>query len=350
MSSHPPELSTPKQYQERSWWVVGRSLIEKRRLILTLAIIGGLVGGLSGILSTRKYVAKAVFLPQAAEGTGLGGLAAAASQFGIRVANTGGAWGPLVYVEILRSRALLERLLADSIQLTEGGGRKAALLDLLGAKGSTVPLRTAAGVRALRKVVDVRDLKQLAAVQITVVTKWPSASQQIAEKMIQSLNQFNVSIRQSQALAERTFVEERSAEAQRLLRESEDRMQSFLQRNRTVSSPELLFERDRLTRSVTLRQAVYSSLMQNLEDARIREVRDTPVITVIEDPRIPHVPESRRTLTKGTLGLLAGAGLAALVIGAQLTLASARSASPEAEEFCRTLSDVARRRRQSVDV
>jgi uncharacterized protein involved in exopolysaccharide biosynthesis len=243
----------------------------------------------------------------------------------------------------------LERLLADTIQLTDEGNRKIALLDLLGAKGATVPVRTAAGVRFLRKIVDIRDLKQLSAVQITVVTEWPGASQQIAAKMIQSLNQFNVSIRQSQALAERMFVEERAAEAQRLLRESEDRMQAFLQRNRTVSSPELLFERDRLTRTVTLRQAVYSSLMQNLEDARIREVRDTPVITVIEDPRFPHVPESRRTLVKATLGLLAGAILAALVIGAQLTFASARSASPEAEEFYRTLSDVAKLRRHSAD-
>jgi len=62
-----------------------------------------------------------------------------------------------------------------------------------------------------------------------------------------------------------------------------------------------------------LRQQVYTSLVQNWQEARIREVRDTPVITVLENPRLPVVSEPRRLVLKGILCGLAGGILGALI-------------------------------------
>lgn len=45
----------------------------------------------------------------------------------------------------------------------------------------------------------------------------------------------------------------------------------------------------------------------------MREVRDTPVITVLENPRLPVVGEARRSVARGILGGLAGGMLGIMV-------------------------------------
>jgi uncharacterized protein involved in exopolysaccharide biosynthesis len=67
----------------------------------------------------------------------------------------------------------------------------------------------------------------------------------------------------------------------------------------------------RLEREVALQQAKYTSLVQSREDARMREVRDTPVITVLEEPQLPFIVESRKSAQKAILGGVIG-GLLAL--------------------------------------
>ena len=87
-----------------------------------------------------------------------------------------------------------------------------------------------------------------------------------------------------------------------------------------------------------MRQQIYTSLLQNREEARIREVRDTPVITVLEEPRIPLTPEPRNSLYKGILGGLLGAMLGViLALVAHVSALSRRRPSPEMNEFFRLL-------------
>jgi uncharacterized protein involved in exopolysaccharide biosynthesis len=172
-------------------------------------------------------------------------------------------------------------------------------------------------------------------VKLSVTTRWPSVSLALAERLVQSVNQFNLETRKSQAAAERRFVEVQVGEAERALREAEDRLQSFLQRNRAIAdSPELGFQRDRLQREVALRQQVYTSLVQSREEARIREVRDTPVITLLEGPRLPMVGEARKSVKKGLAGGIAGAMLGVLIaLVVQGAAGARRASSTEAREF-----------------
>jgi uncharacterized protein involved in exopolysaccharide biosynthesis len=154
----------------------------------------------------------------------------------------------------------------------------------------------------------------------------------LADRLVSGVGRFNVERRKSQAAAERQFVDGLAAEAERDLRTAEDGLQSFLQRNREMGgSPQLVFERDRLQREVALRQQVYTSLLQNREEARIREVRDTPVITVLEDPRLPVVAEPRKTVLKALLGGFGGVLLGMLITFLGQGLAGARTA-PNKEE------------------
>jgi len=62
-----------------------------------------------------------------------------------------------------------------------------------------------------------------------------------------------------------------------------------------------------------MRQQVYTSLVQSYEQARIDEVRNAPVITVVEEAEEPVRPDSRRLPLKAALGVVLGGMLGAFV-------------------------------------
>jgi uncharacterized protein involved in exopolysaccharide biosynthesis len=329
-------------------------VLRRRRLIISLGVAGVVLGLVLGLTSPRQYSAGATFIPQGSETSGgNSGLAMAASQFGIRLASGGGGtWGPPVYVELLRSRALLEPIARDTLVVAEEGGRRAAVADVLGIKGSTPREREEYTIRALQGITTAIEVKPLNAVRLTVISRWPSVSVALAERLVEGVNKFNLETRKSQAAAERQFVETQATEAGAALRDAEDQLQAFLQRNRDISgSPALAFERDRLQREVSRRQEVYTSLLQSREEAKIREVRELPVITLLERPTLPVVGEPRKTLLKALTGGIAAAVLGVAIAFIAHAMAGAkREPGDEAREFFE-LIDAARprflRRRQA---
>lgn len=330
---------------EISLLALGNILLRKRRVIAVLVLVGVLLGLAAALLSRPKYRSSATFIPQESEGTA-SALAMAASQFGIRVPTSGSSgWSPAVYVELLHSRALLEPIALDTVILTEQANRRVAMIDLLDVDERTPSETLDAAIRVLERQISAAEVKSLGAVKVTVTTKWPSVSRAIADSLVTGVNRFNLETRKTQAAAERQFVEVQVADAEDALRQAEDRLQAHLQRNRSIgASPELTFERDRLQRAVMLRQELHTSWLKSREDARIREVRDTPVITVIETPRTPVVPQSRKVALKAGLGFVGGAliGIFAAFLG--FLLARTRKASTEESKEFFQLMDQARPR------
>ena len=298
-----------------------------RRLLVWLGAVGLAAGLAVGLLSRPRFVSSAMFIPESSD-KGFSGLDLAASQLGIRLPMTASGWGPPIYVELLLSRMLLEPIALDTMSVAEESGRRVPMMDLLGIRDSELSpgQRSEAAVVALRSKVSVVEEKKLGGVRLTVATRWPSVSFAVASKLVSGVSDFNLLKRKSQATAERQFAESAADRSEHALREAEDKMQLFLQRNRTVgSSPELTFARDRLLREVSLRQAIYASLMQQREEARLKEVRDIPVITTIESPRFAVRRESRRLAVKAVLGALAGVMSAVWIAFVWEILAAGRS-------------------------
>jgi uncharacterized protein involved in exopolysaccharide biosynthesis len=323
----------PRAEGEVSLLALANVLLRWRRTVIGLSLGGAVLGLAIGLSSARRYVSSATFLPQTTD-AGPSGLALAASQFGLKVQGSSGAWGPPIYVELLHSRALLAPLALDTVIVSEEGNRRVLVMDLLEVKGSNPVTRSDQAVRGLNGLVTATEVRNLNAVKLSVRTRWPSVSLALADGLLRGVNRFNSETRKSQAVAEREFVEARAAEAEVALRQSENRLQDFLQRNRVIGSPELAFERDRLQRDVTLRQQLYTSLLQNREEARIREVRDIPVITVIEAPELPVLSEGRRSVFKAFVGAVIGAvvGLLIAFLSHVMTVVRGESSS-EAREF-----------------
>lgn len=326
--------STYRDEDKISVFAIASVIVRWRWQIVAMAVLGFGLGLTRGLSKPRVYMSSATFIPQAAQG-GTSGLAMAASQFGFNIPSSGGGWGPPMYVELIRSRALLEPIAVDTVVVAEEGGRRVALMDLLKIKAPTRERAVTIAVRALNGMIAANEEKKLGGVTVSVKTKWPSVSLALANRLVQRVNEFNLQTRKSQAAAERQFVEGQALESERVLRDAEDKLQAFLQANRDIGgSPGLAFERDRLQREVTRRNQLYTSWLQSREEARIREVRDTPVITVFESPRLAFMGEPRKSALKAILGGIAGAMFGVLFALLADALAGARRSKREdAREF-----------------
>jgi uncharacterized protein involved in exopolysaccharide biosynthesis len=241
------------------------------------------------------------------------GLSALASQFGIGVTTGEPAQSPQFYAELLTSRELMGRLVADTFAVADG--TRGTLADLLAIRDDDPAKRREQTLATLAGRISTSVTRETGMVRLQVRTPWPDLSAAVADRLIALVNEFNLETRRSSAASVVRFVEEWLKDAEASLRSAEGEFRDFLEANRQFErSPQLVFENDRLQRLVAQRQQIYTDLQQSLENARIMQVRDTPVITVVERPEAPVYPDSRGVVLRVLLGLAIGA-VAGIVIG-----------------------------------
>lgn len=287
--------------------------LEHRRLILGTGLILAILVGAISFARSRTFTSTARFMPESSENP-MSGRSGLAATFGVSVPGSDPGGSPSFYAQLLQSRDILRETVETRYAFSTGSDSvHSTLIDLFHARGSTPAARRDAAAKDLLRHLDVTIGRETGTVDLAVTTNWAELSQQVGLRMVQLVSEFNLHRRQTKAGAERQFVEARVAEAQDSLRAAESRLQVFLQRNRVYqNAPQLQFEYDRLQRAVNMQQQVYTTLAQSYEAARIDEVRNTPVITIVEPPDRPAKPDARLALVKALLAGLLGMGLGAL--------------------------------------
>jgi uncharacterized protein involved in exopolysaccharide biosynthesis len=213
-------------------------------------------------------------------------------------------------------------------------------VDLLDVEGETDERRKEEALKRLSKLVASSASRSTGVVELSVKTRTRSVSLAIATALLRGVNLYNERTRQGQAAAERRFVGERLAVVTAELRVAENRLATFLRANRDVGAPQLTLERERLQRDIELRQELFASLTQSFEEARIREVRDVPVVTPVETPFAPIEPAR-----SGRVLIVLGGLVAGTLLGIVLVLTSAflrrrrQDGDAEASEFFAALDE-----------
>jgi hypothetical protein len=329
--------------EEASLFAIGTTLLRNRRRIARWVFAGGAIAALMVLNWPALYRASASFAPQGAD-PARSGLASLAGQFGVSLPSSGQTQSPEYYQKLVKSRALLRAIALDTFTVAEMGNRRVPFFELFELGPTASAQREDQAVRLLTRIVGASVSKPTGIVEVAAATKWRSVSLAIVDKVIARVNEFNQNSRRSQAAAERQFIEGRVAVATSELQQAEERLDQFYRRNRQFSgSPELVTERDRLQRVVSQRQQILNMLMQSYEESRLREVRDTPVITVVEPPAVPALPEPRGRTKVGLLGLMLG-GFVGVFLVLWKDMMSRRRAvgDPEASEFSNALGAFAR--------
>jgi uncharacterized protein involved in exopolysaccharide biosynthesis len=255
--------------------------------------------GAISLLLAPTYTASTTFVPASGGSppTLPAGLAGLATQFGINIAS-GSSLSPDFFAEVLTSRELLRATLLSSFDDPRRAGSSRALLDILDVRHHAGEDRLSEGIRQLEKDVSQRVDRRTGIVTLTVKGRPPALVAAVANRMVELLNTFNLEKLQSQSRERRRFAEERKNQAEQELRAAEAQHLRFLQSNRRYNdSPLLSFEENRLARQVQLRQEIFQTLTREYEEARIAEVRDTPLLTTID----AAVPPDRRTFPQPKL-------------------------------------------------
>jgi uncharacterized protein involved in exopolysaccharide biosynthesis len=97
------------------------------------------------------------------------------------------------------------------------------------------------------------------------------------------------------------------------LEKSEDKLKAFREKNRRIGdSPQLLLEQGRLMREVEINSTLYEELKKQHEIAKIEEVKNVPIINVMDSARPAGKKEKPKrssiTLAAVVVGFLASIG------------------------------------------
>lgn len=315
------------------------AVLRNWRALVILPFVFAVLVGISTLTKTRSYYATSSFVAQTAENRGLSGAAALAQQFGVNLGSERAGQSPQFYEDLLRTRTILRRAVESEYEFPAPTGQmqKGTLIQYwrLDELQSSDPAWRVAMDR-LRGTISTSVRRETGVIELRVTLDRPAVAEQVAARLLDLLNDYNLEVRQTRARDESRFISGRLAEAQRELRTLEDALEAFLRQNRGDfrNSPELTFQHDRLQRQVLAGQEVYTSLLRGQEQARIDAMRDTPVLQVIDSPLGTATPSPRKTALRTLLAFMMGVMLAVAIAAIRETGRRGRmSNDPEYLEF-----------------
>ena len=256
------DQDTYSKHDEISLVEIASVLLRHWRVILVILFISVSFSVVQALLKPTVYTSSASFFPEGSS-SGMGGATALAQQFGLSLPSSGNKRTPQFYQDLIFSSELLHGIVTQhfSVKSDRGEVEQIDLATHFGIPAATTDVGIQRAIEDLGRAINASHSIETGIVRFSVTTSDPELSEQVVAAILEGINNFDRVSRQSQAGAERSFVEGRLAQVQDEFSEVEDSLKHFLINNRAFSnSPELQFEHDRLQRTVQMRQALVTSL------------------------------------------------------------------------------------------
>jgi len=321
-----------------------RGILRRWRWLLTIPVATALLGALAAVLWPKTWTATTTFVPESALGSNNTSLLGALGGISSLLGDAGGGAAALArlkegpttefFADVLTSQELLTTTLRAPFIDPENPGQKKALLELIDVSGPTSERRFGNALRKLKKKAVVTISRRSAIINLKVTLSDPVLSASVANFMLAQLNLFNLERRQRSSTEQRRFAEERLTTARAELDSAERAREAFLDANRNYfESPRLLVMYDALDRSVRVKEGILIGLTKTFEESRVAEVRDTPLLTVVDVATPPDRPLQRPLLWGG---IAAGAGVLFGLIGVIFATLSDRRDGSQQQRFVTT--------------
>ncbi|MCG6191381.1 Wzz/FepE/Etk N-terminal domain-containing protein [Maribellus maritimus] len=305
-----------------------KMLWKGRRTIIKSVVVCSLAGLIIALFSPKEYTASATLVPQTSNNTSnLGGLSSLASIAGFNIDLTkggGNELSPQVYPQIVQSVPFQLEIMKTPFSFSEidhpvslleyysdyytpglfssiakySVGLPGLLLKSFRNEDNTEAsfssgsmLRLSEKQEEIRKIVAKHLVLEInekeGYVKLSSSFFEPELAAQVAQKAKELLQQYITDFKVEKAKAQLKFVEERYNEKKKDLEDAQADLASFRDKNKNVTSAMALTEESRLENEYQLAFDVYSSLAQQMEQARIKVKEDTPVFSVIRPVIIP---------------------------------------------------------------
>ncbi len=242
-----------------------------------------------GLLVPRTYTAQASFFSESRSASdlvsGLGGLASL----------VGSAGGPLglgpqsaFLVDMFKSQSFVDSLISSRITV-DSLGTLQELDSLLVPRARTEPLRHWNARKKVAKRLRVFSLPS-GVVVLMVRHRSPYVAASVANTAIRIIDNLNIEFRRRQAASRRQFTQQFLIDVERRRDAVADTLEAFLTTNRIVVSPALQRRQQRLTSEVSRLGALREQLETTIENARLTEFNDAPLVTRIDRASVPERP------------------------------------------------------------
>lgn len=226
---------------------------------------------------------------------------------------------PLFYEKLLTSRELLSRLLLSRFPdyRTDAPADSATLLDLRNERTKNRRRALEIEIKALQDEMRIAVDQRANLVSVSVDAEWAPLAPRVTQRLLDLVNDFNLQQRQTRGRVRRVFLAGRVDSTRADLDRATRVLRDFEVLNRDwTQSPTLKARHADLQRQQGIAEDLYVSTRREYEQARVAEVNDAALITVIDSPVQPEKKQFPRIgLTLGVatvLGTVVG-GLVAIL-------------------------------------
>ena len=119
-----------------------------------------------------------------------------------------------------------------------------------------------------------------------IIKKYPDLTIQVAEQIYNAILVYSSEVTNVKAKEKSIFIEKRLNEVGFKLEQDENELIEFLGKNKDLNSPALAIERTRIQRKINVNNAIFNSLSNQLELARIEEKNNTSSVFILDKPKL----------------------------------------------------------------
>lgn len=236
------------------------------------------------LLLPAFYRSAATVLPDGDKSrtSSFGGLSDLASLAGLPM---GDASFAKLFPAMMRSESILSEVLQKKYQ-TKQFDHPVNLIEFWGITGDSPEAAYEATLIKLREELEVNTEPRTGLITLSIATNDAIVSAEILNAIMKELDRYVRTKRVTNANNQRRWIEQRLIEVKGDLDTSEYKLRDFREKNRKVlDSPNLLLEEARLGREVQISTTLYIELKKQYELVKIEEVKNLPVVNVLDSAR-----------------------------------------------------------------
>jgi len=269
------------------------------RYIVISTIIFAVLGTCSSFLLKKYYKSEITLYPAKSETPkGLGQFQSIAANLGVNTANNDQSFN---IPDVVKSRLIASEAVRQIWKLQNGESTDLASLWKLDQVPwynffSNKPDSSISNEKAIKKFqnhIAVSDDKISGLITISTTFQDPKISAEIANFIGSEVEKYIQKENSAQSKKEKLFISDRLLIVKNELEMSEVELKDFKERNRGYEeSPELFMLYSQFFREVEAKKEVYLTLQQQLELARIEEVKKSPILHIL-DLAVPPIKKSQ---------------------------------------------------------
>ncbi len=316
MADEPPQANSEAPGAQRAitWETIFFAVWLYKKYIALFVGAATLVAIIFSLLATPLYTSRTSILPELSKekALGLAGLSSLAEATGIGL---GEAPISRLYPMIVRSERILRPVIYHKYS-TKKHTEPADLAEYWGITSDNKNREFESGLSKLRRRMDIVYDARLGTISIEIRMEEPQLAADVANQIAAELDDYTRTKRRTNATLQREFIEQRMKEVEEQLGRSEMALKEFRERNRRIiDSPQLMLEQERLAREVQINSTVFIELKKQLEVAKIEEIKNIPIINVLDVARPAVVRSSPKRARTAVVTLLLSLALAVTVAG-----------------------------------